>query len=183
MDRSLREPKSEALISFGFLGGKWNNYEALFISSHDPRSRPRDHPRGNAARRRRPPVGRSHGLCRTDARAGSARRQRRTGALRPGDLRPRHPRHSGLPDPLRSPRAAARRRSSQGSPLQRPHLPGPYWDEIFTEDRERKQTRAEAEATCAVMRETYAALGYEITELPYSHTPRRANFVGACLRS
>lgn len=59
----------------------------------------------------------------------------------------------------------------------------PYWDEIFTEDRERKQTRAEAEATCAVMRETYAALGYEITELPYSHTPRRANFVGACLRS
>ena len=34
----------------------------------------------------------------------------------------------------------------------------PYWDEIFTQDSERKQTRAEAEATCAVMRETYIAL-------------------------
>jgi len=30
MDRPLCEPKSEALISLGFLGGKWNNYEALF---------------------------------------------------------------------------------------------------------------------------------------------------------
>ncbi len=36
----------------------------------------------------------------------------------------------------------------------------PYWDEIFTQDTERKQNRAEAEATCAVMRETYTALGY-----------------------
>lgn len=33
----------------------------------------------------------------------------------------------------------------------------PFWDEIFTHDTERKQTRAEAEATCAVMRETYTA--------------------------
>jgi len=31
MDRSLRKPKSEALISLGFVGGKWNNYEALPI--------------------------------------------------------------------------------------------------------------------------------------------------------
>lgn len=59
----------------------------------------------------------------------------------------------------------------------------PYWDEIFTRDRERKQTRAEAEATSKVMRETYAALGYEITELPYRGITMRADFVEACLRS
>ncbi|WP_168201321.1 AAA family ATPase [Qingshengfaniella alkalisoli] len=41
----------------------------------------------------------------------------------------------------------------------------PYWDEIFTQDTERKLTRAEAEATCAVMRQTYTALGYEIRQL------------------
>lgn len=59
----------------------------------------------------------------------------------------------------------------------------PYWDEIFTRDRERKQTRAEAEATSKVMRETYVALGHEITELPYSDITMRADFVEACLGS
>lgn len=53
----------------------------------------------------------------------------------------------------------------------------PFWDEIFTQDAERKQTRTEAEATCAVMRETYIALGYEITELPRTDIASRADFV------
>ena len=53
----------------------------------------------------------------------------------------------------------------------------PYWDEIFTQDTERKQSRAEAEATCAVMRETYTALGYQITELPRADIATRAGFV------
>ena len=53
----------------------------------------------------------------------------------------------------------------------------PFWDEIFTQDSERKQTRAEAEATCAVMRETYTALGYQITELPRADIATRAGFV------
>ncbi|WP_411957232.1 AAA family ATPase [Paracoccus homiensis] len=57
----------------------------------------------------------------------------------------------------------------------------PFWDEIFTQDTERKQTRAEAEATCAVMRETYTALGYEITELPCTDIASRADFVSAQL--
>ncbi|WP_321364950.1 AAA family ATPase [uncultured Celeribacter sp.] len=57
----------------------------------------------------------------------------------------------------------------------------PYWDEIFTQDTERKQTRAEAEATCAVMRETYTALGYKITELPRADIATRADFVCAQL--
>lgn len=53
----------------------------------------------------------------------------------------------------------------------------PFWDEIFTQDSERKQTRAEAEATCAVMRETYIALGYQITELPRADIATRADVV------
>ena len=53
----------------------------------------------------------------------------------------------------------------------------PFWDEIFTQDTERKQTRAEAETTGAVMRETYIALGYEITELPCADLGARADFV------
>ncbi|MBL3553652.1 AAA family ATPase [Rhodovulum sulfidophilum] len=53
----------------------------------------------------------------------------------------------------------------------------PYWDEIFTQDTERKQTRSEAEATCAVMFDTYIALGYEIIELPRTDIARRADFV------
>lgn len=53
----------------------------------------------------------------------------------------------------------------------------PYWDEIFTQDTEPKQTRSEAEATFTVMRETYIALGYEITELPRIDIASRADFV------
>ncbi|MFY1709322.1 AAA family ATPase [Tritonibacter scottomollicae] len=52
-----------------------------------------------------------------------------------------------------------------------------FWDEIFTQDTERKQSRAEAEATCAVMRETYAAFGCGIIELPCIDIGRRADFV------
>ncbi|WP_116130756.1 AAA family ATPase [Tropicimonas sp. IMCC34043] len=60
-------------------------------------------------------------------------------------------------------------------------LLAPYWDEIFTQDIERKQSRTEAEATCATMRDTYAALGYAITELPRTDIAQRANFVAAQL--
>ena len=53
----------------------------------------------------------------------------------------------------------------------------PYWDEIFSQDTERTQTRAEAEATYAVMHETYIALGYKITKLPRADIATRADFV------
>ncbi|OWU66537.1 ATPase [Roseovarius sp. 22II1-1F6A] len=55
----------------------------------------------------------------------------------------------------------------------------PYWNEVFTQDTERKQTRTEAEATCAAMRETFTALGYQITELPRADIATRADFVCA----
>ncbi|MBR9893535.1 AAA family ATPase [bacterium] len=57
----------------------------------------------------------------------------------------------------------------------------PYWDEIFTQDTERTQSRSEAEATFTVMRETYIALGYEITELRRIDIASRADFVCAQL--
>ncbi|SDF70956.1 AAA domain-containing protein [Salipiger thiooxidans] len=57
----------------------------------------------------------------------------------------------------------------------------PYWDEIFTQDTERTQSRSEGEATFTVMRETYIALGYEITELPRIDIASRADFACAQL--
>ncbi|NIZ10065.1 AAA family ATPase [Pseudooceanicola sp. HF7] len=53
----------------------------------------------------------------------------------------------------------------------------PFWEEIFTQDAEHKQGRAEAKATCAMMRRTYAALGYELIELPCAGITERADFV------
>ncbi len=53
----------------------------------------------------------------------------------------------------------------------------PYWKEIFTQDTERKQDQAEAEATARVMIETYASLGYTIVELPRTDIEARADFV------
>ena len=59
----------------------------------------------------------------------------------------------------------------------------PYWDAIFTQDAERKQDRAEAEATGRVMAETYRRLGYRIIELPLAGIEQRADFVTARLRA
>ena len=53
----------------------------------------------------------------------------------------------------------------------------PFWPEIFARDAERKQDLAEAEATCAAMRETYLSLGYELVELPGASVGARADFV------
>jgi predicted ATPase len=57
----------------------------------------------------------------------------------------------------------------------------PAWPEIFIQDAERKQTLSEAEATCRVMREVYAGLGYELVELPLVSIAERAAFVRAAI--
>ncbi|OWU86096.1 ATPase [Oceanicola sp. 22II-s10i] len=57
----------------------------------------------------------------------------------------------------------------------------PYWGEIFTQDAERRQDRAEAMATAEIMAETYARLGYQIVELPRADIAARAEFVLARL--
>jgi predicted ATPase len=53
----------------------------------------------------------------------------------------------------------------------------PYWDAIYTGDAERKQTPAVAEATHAVMIETYRDYGYELIELPRVSITERVGFV------
>jgi len=53
----------------------------------------------------------------------------------------------------------------------------PYWPEIFTQDTERKQASAEAEATCRAMVEVYASLGYELLPLPLAPVSERVRFV------
>ena len=77
----------------------------------------------------------------------------------------------GLPVPPHI--AAAAKAARYNAPV----FLAPYWNEIFAQDAERKQTRAAAEATCAVMCETYTALGYDIMELPRTDIATRADFV------
>ncbi len=53
----------------------------------------------------------------------------------------------------------------------------PYWDEISTQDAERRQDRPEAEATGRIMAETYRRLGYDLVQLPLAGVGARADFV------
>lgn len=57
----------------------------------------------------------------------------------------------------------------------------PPWPEIFAQDRERRQSFAEAEATCSAMIETYSALGYELRLLPLDSVEERVRFVLAAI--
>ena len=82
---------------------------------------------------------------------------------------------SGIAIPEHLARAAAGRRYNRRVFL------APPWPEIFTQDAERKQSLAEAEATCRAMREVYAGLGYELVELPLASIAERAAFVRAAL--
>jgi predicted ATPase len=78
---------------------------------------------------------------------------------------------SGLRVPAHLARAATEHRYNRRVFL------APPWPEIFTQDTERKQTLAEAEATCRAMREVYAGLGYELVDLPLAPIAERAAFV------
>jgi predicted ATPase len=53
----------------------------------------------------------------------------------------------------------------------------PFWPEIFTADAERKQSPDVAEATFAVMVETYRDYGYDLVELPRAPVADRVAFV------
>jgi predicted ATPase len=53
----------------------------------------------------------------------------------------------------------------------------PPWPEIFRQDRERKQTIAEAERTYASLVGTYTELGYELVEVPKRPVNERVRFV------
>lgn len=53
----------------------------------------------------------------------------------------------------------------------------PPWPEIFTQDRERRQTPEEAERTYVAMTRTYADCGYCLIEVPRTKTAARRQFV------
>jgi len=53
----------------------------------------------------------------------------------------------------------------------------PPWQEIFTQDAERKQTFEEAVRTYESLAATYRQHGYELIELPRAPLPERVRFV------
>jgi predicted ATPase len=53
----------------------------------------------------------------------------------------------------------------------------PPWADIFTQDAERKQTFAEAQATCDAVSEVYRSIGYELIPLPLAPVRERVAFV------
>ena len=57
----------------------------------------------------------------------------------------------------------------------------PHWPAIYAQDRERKQSIEEAEATCRAVTDVYVRLGYEIISLPLVPVIDRVAFVRAAL--
>ena len=53
----------------------------------------------------------------------------------------------------------------------------PPWPAIYVGDAERRQTPAEAEATCRAVSQAYAGLGYELVPLPLAPVAERVAFV------
>jgi predicted ATPase len=53
----------------------------------------------------------------------------------------------------------------------------PPWQDIFRQDRERKQDFDEAVRTCEALVETYAALNYTLVELPRVSIEERLRFI------
>lgn len=50
----------------------------------------------------------------------------------------------------------------------------PYWEEIYTTDKERKQSSQEARETASLLRSVYEECGYRIIELPLASPQERA---------
>ena len=78
---------------------------------------------------------------------------------------------SGLPVPPHARAAAARFH------YHRTVFIAPPWPDIYARDAERKQDYAEAVRTCDTMRDTYAALGYHLADLPRASVEARCRFV------
>lgn len=62
-------------------------------------------------------------------------------------------------------------------PLQPRIFLAPFWAQIYIRDPERRQPPELAQATEAVMRDTYARYGYRLVELPCASVAERVAFV------
>jgi predicted ATPase len=78
---------------------------------------------------------------------------------------------SGVPVPARIEEAARKFRYHRRVFL------APPWPAIFGQDEERKQSIAEAEATCDAMVDVYSSFGYELLVLPLIPVDERIEFV------
>jgi predicted ATPase len=83
--------------------------------------------------------------------------------------------HCGLPVPDHMRQAAAIYRYNARVFI------APHWPAIYLQDAERKQSSAEAQATCEVMQRIYSGLGYELIQLPRASVHERVAFVKAHL--
>lgn len=59
----------------------------------------------------------------------------------------------------------------------------PFWEEIYVNDKERKQDPDEARRTAAVLAETYEEFGYRLLPVPFLPPRERAEWVLARLTS
>ena len=78
---------------------------------------------------------------------------------------------SNLPVPLHIEKAAHTYRYHQRVFI------APPWQEIFTQDEERKQSFEEAQATYNALAAVYTELGYELLPLPFASVEERVQFV------
>ena len=89
----------------------------------------------------------------------------------------------GVPDTLgylrllRLPAPAHMRKAADVFRYNRKVFIGPPWEEIFEQDRERKQDFEEAVRTYDSLVKTYRSLNYELIELPRSPLEERRDFV------
>ena len=57
----------------------------------------------------------------------------------------------------------------------------PPWEDIFQQDRERKQDFAEAVRTYEALASSYTSYGYELVEMPRASVEERVRFVQKCI--
>ncbi len=53
----------------------------------------------------------------------------------------------------------------------------PFWDEIYANDSERKQSPDEARETCRILKDTYERLGYRTIAVPFLPPDERARWM------
>lgn len=53
----------------------------------------------------------------------------------------------------------------------------PFWEEIYVNDSERKQSPDEARETCRVLKDTYERLGYRTITVPFLPPDERARWI------
>lgn len=53
----------------------------------------------------------------------------------------------------------------------------PFWDKIYTNDKERKQDKEEAKRTCEVMKDTYEEFGYQTFMVPCLRPEERVQWI------